>query len=133
MRIWRVWMIGACIAAAGCVHGYGGCLWVTPVKHTLTGRVHYRSFPTSDGGEDNVPVLQLDRMAYIYAPAQSLLCQAADEMQLDGISEFSESVVEGSRVSVTGKINSGVATHDHTPFVLHVITLFPDRQPPPAG
>jgi hypothetical protein len=129
MSIWRAWLIGACIAAAGCVHGYGGCLWVQPIKHTLVGRVHFRTFPTADG-IDNVPVLELDPLAYVYAPAQSVLCQPADEMQLVGISEFPEAVVENSRVSVTGRIYSGVSTHDHTPFVLRVITLLPDRPLP---
>jgi hypothetical protein len=130
MRIVGWWT--ACIALAGCVHGYGGCLWVQPIKHTLTGRVHFRTFATSDG-VDNVPVLELDRLAYVYSPAQSFLCQAADEMQLEGVSEFPESVVENSRVSVNGRIAAGVSSHDHTPFVLHVITLLPDRPPHPEG
>jgi hypothetical protein len=130
MRIASLWM--ACFALAGCVHGYGGCLWVQPIKHTLTGQVHFRTYTTSDG-VDNVPVLQLDKLAYIYSPAQSFLCQAADEMQLEGVSEFPESVVENSRVSVNGRIAAGVSSHDHTPFVLHVITLLPDRPPHPEG
>jgi hypothetical protein len=130
MRIAGLWM--ACVAVAGCVHGYGGCLWVQPVKHTLTGRVHFRSYTTPDG-VDNVPVLELDKLAYIYSPAQSFLCQSADEMQLEGVSEFPENVVENSRVSVQGRIASGVSSHEHTPFVLHVITLLPDRPPRPGG
>jgi hypothetical protein len=125
-------LLAICFAAAGCVHGYGGCLWVQPIKHTLTGRVHFRTYTTPDG-IDNVPVLELDRLAYVYSPAQSFLCQAADEMQLEGVSEFPESVVESSRVSVEGRISAGVSSHDHTPFVLHVITLLPDRPPHPGG
>jgi hypothetical protein len=130
MRILRLWVI--CISLAGCVHGYGGCLWVQPIKHTLSGRVHFRTYPTSEG-IDNVPVLELDKMAYVYSPAQTFLCQPADEMQLEGVSEFPESVVENSRVSVQGKISTSVSAHDHTPFILHVITLLPDRPPHPGG
>jgi hypothetical protein len=116
-----------CVAAAGCVHGYGGCLWTQPVKHTLTGRVHFRSYPTPDG-VDNVPVLTLDREVYIYSPAQSFMCQSADQLQLVGISEFPENVVEDSHVSVQGKLFAGTSAHDHTGFLMNVITLLPDAK-----
>ena len=86
-RSWRVILIGACLAAAGCVHGYGGCLWLEPVKHTLTGHIHFRSYPMPDG-IDNVPVLALDQTAYLYSPGQSFMCQPAYELQLVGVSEF---------------------------------------------
>jgi hypothetical protein len=130
MRTLGLWI--ACIAVTGCVHGYGGCLWVQPVKHTLAGRMHFRTYTTSEG-VDNVPVLELDKLAYVYSPAQSFLCQAADEMQLEGVAEFPESVVENSRVSVQGRISTSVSSHDHTPFIFHVITLLPDRPPRPEG
>jgi hypothetical protein len=126
MRNGRLWVIGACLAAAGCVHGYGGCLWIQPVKHTLSGRVHFRSYPTADG-IDNVPVLVLDRTAYLYSPAQSFQCQAADELQLEGISEFPQSVVENSHVSVQGKLYAASSPSDHTRFLMNVITLLPDK------
>ena len=103
MTVWRSIVIGISFAAAGCVHGYGGCLWTQPVKHTLSGRVHFRSYPSPDG-MDNVPVLTLDHEVYIYSPAQSFMCQSADQLQLVGISEFPESVVEDSHVMVQGRL-----------------------------
>ena len=60
------------LGLSGCVLGYGPCLFQQPVKNTLTGHVHFRDFPTQEG-VDNVPVLSLDKTAYIYAPAQSIL------------------------------------------------------------
>ena len=126
MASWRILAVGACLAAAGCVHGYGGCLWIQPVKHTLTGRVHFRTYPTADG-VDTVPVLTLDRTAYLYSPALSSSCQPADELQLVGISEFPRSTVENSHVSVQGKLFGAASSHDHTPFLMNVITLMSDK------
>ena len=122
-------VIGISFAAAGCVHGYGGCLWTQPVKHTLSGRVHFRSYPTADG-VDNVPVLTLDHEVYVYSPAQSFMCQSADQLQLVGISEFPENVVEDSHVSVQGKLYAGTSSHDHTNFLMNVITVLPDAANP---
>jgi hypothetical protein len=127
-QTWRLGWIGACLAAAGCVHGYGACLFTQPVKHTLTGKVHFRTYPNVDG-IDNVPILALDRTAYVYSPAQSFQCQAADELQLVGVSEFPENVVEGSHVSVQGKLFGAANERDHTRFLMNVITLLPDNQP----
>jgi hypothetical protein len=126
MRLARWALIGAGLAAAGCVHGYGACLFMQPVKHTLTGRVQFRSYP-GDHGMDHVPVLVLDKTAYLYAPAQSLMCQSADELQLVGVSEFPQSVVENSHVSAQGKLFSAASAHDHTRFLMNVITLLPDN------
>src|SRR5580704_1433680 len=126
MRILRLWVLVACAAAAGCVSGYGGCLWVAPLKHTLTGRVHFRSYPMPHG-IDEVPILALDHTAYLYAPAQSLSCLPAEELQLVGISEFPQSIVEGSHVSVQGTLFSAASSHDHTRFLMNVITLLPDN------
>jgi hypothetical protein len=119
-------LLAATMGAAGCVHGYGTCLWTQPVKHTLTGSIHFRSYPTPDG-IDNVPVLVLDRTAYLYSPAQSFLCQPADELQLVGISEFPRNVVENSHVSVQGKLYGAASSRDHTRFLMDVITLLPDN------
>lgn len=124
MRTWRLLISSLCLALAGCVHGYGGCMFVAPVKHTVTGRVHFRSYPGRDG-VDNVPVLALDQMAYVYSPAQSFSCLAADELQLEGISEFPQNVVENSHVSVHGKIFAAISSSQHTRFVMEVITLLP--------
>lgn len=126
---WRSLVIGISFAAAGCVHGYGGCLWTQPVKHTLSGRVHFRSYPTSDG-VDSVPVLTLDHEIYVYSPAQSFMCQSTGQLQLVGISEFPENVVEDSHVSVEGRLYAGTSSHDHTSFLMNVITLLPDSVAP---
>jgi hypothetical protein len=126
MGLERWILVGASLAAAGCVHGYGACLFMEPVKHTLTGRVQFRPYPT-DQGMDNVPVLVLDKTAYLYAPAQSLMCQSADELQLVGVSEFPQSVMESSHVSAQGKLFSAASAHDHTRFLMNVITLLPDN------
>lgn len=129
MKRGRGFVLAFTLAVAGCVHGYGGCLFVSPVKHTLTGHVHFRTYPQGQG-VDNVPVLVLDRTAYIYSPAQSFLCIPADELQLEGISEFPEHVVENSHVSVQGKIVAATSSSDHTRFLMNVITLLPDNPRP---
>ncbi len=126
MSLWRWAMIGACLTAVGCVHGYGACLFTEPVKHTLTGRVKFRSYPTADG-VDSVPILVLDRTAYLYSPAQSFQCQAADELQLVGVSEFPRNVVDNSHVSVEGKLFGATSARDHTRFLMNVVTLLPDN------
>jgi hypothetical protein len=126
MSRWRWLIVGASLAASGCVHGYGACLFMQPVKHTLSGKVQFRNYPTEQG-VDNVPVLVLDKTAYLYAPAQSLMCQSADELQLVGVSEFPQSVVENSHVSAQGKLFSAASAHDHTRFLMNVITLLPDN------
>jgi hypothetical protein len=125
-RSWRWVLLAAALSAAGCVHGYGACLFMTPVKHRLTGSVHFRSYPTPDG-IDHVPVLTLDRTAYLYSPGQSFMCQPANELQLVGIAEFPQNVVESSHVSVQGKLFGASSSHDHTRFLMNVITLLPDN------
>ena len=126
MSMSRWFLLGICFMFAGCVHGYGGCLFVQPVKHTLSGRVHFRSYPAPDG-IDNVPILILDHTAYVYSPAQSFLCQPADELQLTGISEFPQNIVDNSHVSVQGTLFAAVSSRQHTRFVMDVITLLPDN------
>lgn len=123
MRIFRMSFLGVLVALAGCVHGYG-CLLEEPIKHTLTGRVHFRSFPAADG-MDNVPVLVLDRTAYIYAPAHSYQCMFATDLQLVGVSEFPPSVVENSHVSVEGSLFEATASHEYTRFLMNVTLLLP--------
>jgi hypothetical protein len=123
---WRLAVVGVCLAIAGCVHGYGACLFMAPVKHTLTGRVQFRAFPVAEG-VDEEPILVLDKTAYLYVPAQSLMCQPADELQLVGVSEFPQTVVENSHVSAQGKLYSATSVHDHTRYLMNVITLLPDN------
>jgi hypothetical protein len=123
MGLLRVWILAVAVATSGCVHGYG-CLFLQPVRHTLTGRIHFRSFPAADG-VDNVPVLVLDRTAYLYAPAHSYQCLPATDLQLVGVSEFPENVIEDSRVSVHGAIFEGTSAHQYTRFLMDVTTLLP--------
>lgn len=127
MRGWHPLILTASLAAGGCVHGYGACLFTQPVKSTVTGRVTFRDYPTEDGVQ-HVPVLVLDRTDYIYSPAQSFQCQPANELQLVGVSEFPQNVVDNSHVSVQGKLFGATTGHDHTPFLMNVLTLLPDNQ-----
>lgn len=124
MSIWRWLIVGACLASSGCVFGYGPCLFQRPVKNTLAGHVHFRDYPTTDG-LDNVPLLSLDRTAYIYAPAQSHLCQPANDLQLVGIAEFPQNIIENSYVTATGTLFQAGSTHHHTPYLMSVITILP--------
>jgi hypothetical protein len=125
---YRFWLSIGVVFLSGCVHGYG-CLLEEPIKHTLTGRVHFRAFPAADG-VDHVPVLVLDHTAYVYAPAHSYQCLAATDMQLVGVSEFPESVIEDSRVSVEGSIFESTAAHEYTRFLINVGQLLPLKSAP---
>jgi hypothetical protein len=128
MRILRFGILSALVALSGCVHGYG-CLLMQPIKHTLTGRIHFRSFPSPDG-MDNVPVLALDRTLYVYAPAHSYQCMYATDVQLVGVSEFPENVIEDSHVSVEGTLFEATAGHEYTRFLVNVRTLLPLKTTP---
>jgi hypothetical protein len=123
-RFWRLPLLGACLGLSGCVIGYGPCLFQQPVKNTLTGHVHFRDYPAPDG-LDNVPVLSLDRTAYIYAPAQSHHCLAANDVQLVGVAEFPPNVIENSHVTVDGVLFQAGSGHQHTPFLMNVTTILP--------
>ena len=128
MRTWRLSFVGACLGLSGCVIGYGPCLLEQPVKNTLTGRVHFRDYPTA-GGVDNVPVLTLDRTAYVYAPAQSRHCLPANDVQLVGVAEFPQNVIENSHVNVEGVLFQAGSGRQHTPFVMKVTTILPLNTP----
>lgn len=130
MSIYRVLIVTAVMALSGCVHGVG-CLLLQPVKHTLTGRIHFRSFPAADG-VDNVPLLVLDRTAYLYAPAHSYQCLSATDVQLVGVSEFPQNIIEGTHVSVEGTLFESTAAHQYTRFLMNVTTLLPLNAPPNA-
>ena len=130
-RNWfRFWALGALLALGGCVHGTG-CLFLQPVRHTLTGRIHFRSFPAADG-VDNVPVLVPDKTVYVYAPVHNYQCLSATDIQLVGVSEFPEDVIEGSKVSATGTLFETTSAHEYTRFLMNVTTLFPMGQAPGA-
>jgi hypothetical protein len=124
LGICRWSFIGACLALCGCVVGYGPCLFQQPVKTTLTGHVHFRDYPTPEG-IDNVPVLTLDQTAYVYAPAQSHLCLAANDVQLIGVAEFPQNVIENSHVTVDGTVFQAGSGHQHTAFLMNVRTILP--------
>jgi hypothetical protein len=128
MRIWRSSVIGMWLGLTGCVIGGGPCLLQQPVKNTLTGRVHFRDYPTA-GGVDNVPVLVLDHTAYVYAPAQSFHCLPANDVQLVGVAEFPQNVIENSRVTVHGALFQASSSRQHTPFVMNVTTILPVPAP----
>jgi hypothetical protein len=124
MRIWRLIFIGAYLGLSGCVIGYGPCLFQTPLKNTLTGHVHFRDYPTADG-VDNVPILTVDKTAYIYAPAQSIRCLPANDIQLTGVFEFPQNITENSHVTVYGVLFQSGTGRQHTLFVMQVTTLLP--------
>jgi hypothetical protein len=128
MKASRLWILSVLMVLTGCVHGYG-CLFLQPVKHTLTGRIHFKSYPAADG-MDNVPILVLDRTAYVYSPAHSYQCLSATDVQLVGISEFPENIIEDSRVSVDGKLFESTSAHEYTRFLMNVTTLLPLNQNP---
>ena len=128
MKVSRLWILGILVALSGCVHGYG-CLFLQPVKHTLTGRIHFKTYPAADG-MDNVPILVLDRTAYVYSPAHSYQCLSATDIQLVGVSEFPENVIEDSRVSVDGKLFESTSAHEYTRFLMNVTTLLPLNKSP---
>jgi hypothetical protein len=123
MKILRLWLLALAACLAGCVHGYG-CLFQQPIKHTLTGRVHFHQYPADDG-VDNVPILVLDRTAYVYAPAHGYACLSATDLQLIGVSEFPENIIESSPVSVTGTLYESTSAHEYTRFLMNVTTLLP--------
>jgi hypothetical protein len=128
MKVSRLWILGVLVALTGCVHGYG-CLFLQPVKHTLTGRIHFKTYPAADG-MDNVPILVLDRTAYVYSPAHTYQCMSATDIQLVGVSEFPENVIEDSRVSVEGGLFESTSAHEYTRFLMNVTTLLPLNKNP---
>jgi hypothetical protein len=128
LRFWRLCALGACLALSGCVIGYGHCLFMEPVKNTLTGRVHFRAYPAADG-VDNVPILSLDQTAYVYSPAQSHQCLSANDVQLVGVAEFPQDIIENSHVTVYGSLFGAASSRQHTRFVVNVLSILPMTVP----
>jgi hypothetical protein len=116
-----------CAALSGCVLGYGPCLLQKPVRQTMTGHVHFRDYPSPDG-VDNVPILTLDSTEYVYAPAQTTHCLAANDVQLVGFSEFPPDVVENTHVTVHGTLFQATESHQYTPLLINVITVLPIKK-----
>jgi hypothetical protein len=112
------------MALSGCVLGYGPCLFLQPVKHTFYGVVHFRDYPAPDG-IDNVAILTLDQTAYVYSPAQSKHCLAANDVQLVGVAEFPANIVENSHVAAEGSLFPGTTGRQHTTFLLDVGSILP--------
>jgi hypothetical protein len=110
---------------SGCVVGSGACLFEQPFKHTITGTVHFQDFPAGEEQIDHVPVLSVDKTAYIYAPATSLHCLPATELQLVGFSELPPDMAEGAHVEVTGSVFQAASVHQHTAFLLDVKGILP--------
>lgn len=120
----------ACLALAGCVLGYGRCLFLAPVRVSLTGTLHFRSYEV-DGAVERVAVLNTDAAQYVYAPAQSRLCEMASEFQLTGWSDYPADLKDGSRVAVSGSLIQGTSQHQHTRFLIELRTLDPAPGAPP--
>jgi hypothetical protein len=93
-----------------------------PFKNTLIGHVHFRDYPTADG-VDNVPILTVDKTAYIYAPAESIHCQPANDIQLVGVIEFPQNITENTHVTVSGTLFQSASDRQHTAFVMNVNTI----------
>jgi hypothetical protein len=118
-----------CIALSGCVVGGGPCLFQEPFKHSFQGRVRIQEFPAGDG-IDHVPVLTLDRTAYIYAPANSRFCMPANELQLVGWSELPPDISADTHVAVTGSLFQAATMHQHTAFLVNVRNILPLHDKP---
>jgi len=124
MKLMRIVCLGLCFALTGCVIGGGGCRWLAPIKTTLTGQLHFRDFPATDG-MDHVPILVLDQTTHIYDPAVSHQCLAASEVQLLGVTEFPQSMGENAHIKVRGSLSQATSTHHHTRFLVKVTDFQP--------
>ena len=113
----------ASLALSGCVAGRR-CLFIEPLKSTLTGRLHFRDFSAPDG-IDHVPVLGLDQTAYVYAPAHSHSCLPVNDVQLVGWSEFPPDLAENAHIVVNGSLFEAASAHQHTGFLMNVNTIVP--------
>jgi hypothetical protein len=117
------------IALSGCVIGSGACLLQEPFKHSFQGKVRIQTFPAGDG-IDHVPVLTLDRTAYIYAPANSHYCMPANDLQLVGWSELPPDIADDTHVEVTGSLFQAATVHQHTAFLVNVRNILPLHDKP---
>jgi hypothetical protein len=122
MKIRYALCLALCASLAGCVIGDGRCLFLEPMKASLTGAIHFRDYPAG-GGVDNVPILALDRTAHVYAPAESQSCLPVNDIQLVGWSEFPPDIIEGAHVRVQGSLFGTAAAHQYTRFLMNVATV----------
>jgi hypothetical protein len=116
--------IALLVSLGGCVIGDGRCLFLQPIKATLTGKIHFRDY-AAGSGVDNVPVLALDRTAHIYAPAESHSCIPVNDLQLVGWSEFPPDIIEGAHITVHGSLFGAATSHQYTRFLMNVATVSP--------
>lgn len=122
MSIRPVAFLVVCAALSGCVLGYGHCLFLSPMRVSLTGTMHFRTYKVGDE-IDRVAVLTSDRSEYIYAPAQSHLCMMAEDFQLVGWDEYPADLVDGTRIAVRGSLIQSATPHQHTRFLLRIRNL----------
>jgi len=120
-----------CASLPGCVIGYGHCLFLNPLRISVSGKIHFRSFPV-DGGIDRVALLELDRTAYIYAPAEGPHCLPVNESQLIGWSGYEPDLTENMQVTVQGSLIPAATAHQHTRFLIKVRGIEAPLAPPAA-
>jgi len=128
MNISKSWILGALVALSVACTG-PVCLFLQPIKHTLTGRVHFRSFrrPTAS---ITCRCWCSTGPSYVYSPAHSYQCMSATDVQLVGVSEFPESIIENSRVTAQGSLFESTSAHQYTRFLMNVTTLLPLKPAP---
>lgn len=105
-----------CLSLAGCVAGYGRCLFLQPARSTLTGRIELAA---------QYPRLELDETAYIYAPATSSQCTAVRAVELVSSGAAMEKIPDGSRVTVRGTLFEDAGDRHATRFAIEVIDVVP--------
>lgn len=132
MGILRLPCIALSAVLAGCVVGGERCLFLEPVKVSLTGKIHFHDYPSGEG-VDHVPVLALDRTAHVYAPAVSYSCLPVNDVQLVGWSEMPPDIVENAHVTVDGSLAEAATPHQHTRFLVNVGTIVSVTAPAPAA
>ncbi len=134
MRMARILCMTACAAFAGCVFGSGRCLFLQPFKSNLTGTLHFKDYPFGDG-MDQVPILSLDKTAYVYDPATSHLCVAANDVQLVGWTEYPPNLVDQAHIEVSGALFESATARQHTRFAMDVelVSTLPPLAPQPGS
>ncbi|HUY84225.1 MAG TPA: hypothetical protein VMU86_06595 [Steroidobacteraceae bacterium] len=133
----KPWLaVFACAALSGCVLGYGRCLLVAPLRTTLAGTLDFHTYEV-DGAVERVALLTADHSQYVYAPAESHLCQMADRFQLSGWGAFPPDLKDGTRVQVSGALVLATNAHQHTHFLMRVrsidVLAAPPAPKPPPG
>jgi hypothetical protein len=128
MRTLKLLAVIATTSLSGCVLGYGRCLFLEPVKVSLSGTVHFREFPATNY-IDRVPILSLDRTEYVYNPAQSKQCRSAEELQLAPLVDLPNDIGENAHVAVEGTLVDATQAHQHTRFVLNVASIHLTKKP----